>query len=230
MSDRSTVPESGPWAPGTLEGGRCEFRYNTVDRREIISAMAETTVLWVTGFLSVLAIMAAPISALWIQRKIEDDKAQRERRQAIFKALWVNRRRQVWIARVDALNMIDIEFIGHARVLEAWQALFAHYVRADHPGSQDQIFNEREELFATLLYEISQVLKYKFSRTYVRDNVYRPILHGEMDVMEFETRRLINGLLKSDALPVRFVGGAPAPPGRDMPVTDAASAAILPES
>lgn len=193
--------------------------------------MAETAVLWVTGILSVLAIMAAPISALWIQRKIQTDKALRERRQAIFKALWVNRRRQFWVARVDALNMIDIEFIGHQRVLDAWQALFAHYTRTDHPGTQDQIFNEREELFATLLYEMSQVLKYKFSRTYVRDNIYRPILHGEMDMMEFETRRLINGLLKSDALPIRFVGvEAPTPPEIAAPNKDAASAAVLPET
>lgn len=150
--------------------------------------------------------MAAPVSALWIQRKIEADRAQRERRQTIFKTLWVNRRRPFWIARVDALNTIDIEFIGHQRVLDAWQALFAHYVRTDHPGTDDQIANEREELFATLLYEISQVLKYKFSRTYVRDNIYRPILHGEMDMMEIENRRHLNELLKSDALPVRFVG------------------------
>lgn len=193
--------------------------------------MAETTVLWATGLLSVLAIMAAPISALWIQRKIEDDKALRQRRQAIFDALWVNRRRQFWIARVDALNMIDIEFIGHQRVLDSWQALFAHYVRNDHPGTEDQIFNEREELFATLLYEMSQILKYKFSRTYVRDNIYRPILHGEMDVMEVETRRLINGLLKSDALPVRFVGvGAPTPHEIAAPNQGAASSAVLPEA
>jgi hypothetical protein len=193
--------------------------------------MAETTVLWATGLLSVLAIMAAPISALWIQRKIEDGKALRQRRQNIFNALWLNRRRQFWVARVDALNMIDIEFIGHKGVLDAWQALFAHYVRTDHPGTEDQIFNEREELFATLMYEMSQVLKYKFSRTYVRDNIYRPILHGEMDLMELENRRLINGLLKSDALPVRFVGvGAPVPHGVAAPDQDAASAAVLPKN
>ena len=67
-------------------------------------------------------------------------------------------------------------------------------------------------MFATLLYEISQVLKYKFDRTYVRDNIYLPKLHSDMDVMELETRNLINKLLKLDALPVHFVsGGNPAP-------------------
>ena len=190
--------------------------------------MAETTVLWVTGILSVLAVMTAPISALWIQRKIEADRAQRERRQTIFNALWVNRRRQFWVARVDALNMIDIEFVGHQKVLDAWQALFAHYIRPDHPGTDDQIFDEREELFATLLYEMSQVLKYKFSRTYVRDNIYRPILHGEIDRMEIETRRHLNRLLQGDALPVRFVeDGASTHPEGAIPNKGAASATVL---
>ena len=193
--------------------------------------MTETTVLWANGLFSVLAIMGAPISALWIQRKIEEDNALRQRRQTIFNALWVNRRRQFWLARVDALNMIDIEFIGHQRVLDAWQELFAHYERTDHPGNPEQIFNEREELFATLLYEMSQVLKYKFSRTYVRDNIYRPILHGEMDALEVENRRLINVLLKNDALPVRFVGGG-SPSAHEIaaPNQDAASATVLPEA
>ncbi len=119
--------------------------------------MADTAVLWTTGLLSVAAIMAAPVAALWVQRKTEADKALRDRREAISKALWVNRRRQFWIARVDALNMIDIEFVGQAKALDAWHELFAHYVRTDHPGTQEQIFEDREELFATLVFEISRV-------------------------------------------------------------------------
>jgi hypothetical protein len=156
--------------------------------------------------------MAAPLAALWVQRKKDEDKALEDRRQAIFKALWVNRRRQFWVARIDALNMIEIEFMDEKKVLDAWQELFAHYARQAHPGlNNDQIFSQREELFATLLYEISLVLGYKFSRTHVRDNIYRPILHGQFDDIGIETRQLILNLLKSDALPVRFIGTNPTP-------------------
>lgn len=67
--------------------------------------------------------------------------------------------------------------------------LRAHYNRQEHPGlNDDQIFAEREEKFATLLFEISQVLDYKFGRTHIRDNVYRPQLHGRFDEIERETR------------------------------------------
>jgi len=134
--------------------------------------MSEMTVLWVTGSLNMLAIIAAPITALRIQRRLDEDRALKLRREQIFKALWVNRRRQFYVARVDALNMIDVEFFGESKVQDAWQDLFAHYSKEQHPGlNDDQIFQEREEKFATLLYEISQVLGYKFSRTHIRDNV-----------------------------------------------------------
>lgn len=180
--------------------------------------MAETAVLWVTGALNVVAIIAAPITALWVQEKREGAKAQRQRRQTIFNALWVNRRRQFYLARVDALNMIDVEFFGEQRVQDAWQALFAHYCQ-EHPGlNNDQVFREREELFATLLYEISQVLGYKFSRTHIRDNVYRPILHGKFDEMEVQTREALHQLLQSDALPVRFVTDAPRTGAQTAPL------------
>jgi hypothetical protein len=172
--------------------------------------MVETTVLWTTAALNVIAILAAPITALWVQGKRDESKAQRERRDTIFKALWVNRRRQSSVARVDALNMVDVEFFGERQVQDAWQALFAHYCNQPQGLNEEQIFREREELFATLLFEISQVLGYKFTRTHIRDNIYHPTLHGKIDQVDLETRVLFNELLKKDALPIRFVTGPPA--------------------
>ena len=105
-------------------------------------------------------------------------------------------------------TLIDIEFYGERRVLDSWQDLFSHYCNA-HPGlNEAQIFQEREDKYAVLLYEISQVLGYTFGKTYIRDNIYRPTFHGEFEEMDLETRRRILDLLKSDSLPVRIVGDA----------------------
>jgi hypothetical protein len=117
-----------------------------------------TTVLWWSAAISGIAILAAPAVALWIQRRVDRNKAAERRKQDIFKALWVNRRRPFYLARVDALNMIDVEFYGEKPVQDAWQDLFAHY-RNPHPGLSDaQIDSEREEKYSTLLYEISKAL------------------------------------------------------------------------
>ncbi|HEV2279870.1 MAG TPA: DUF6680 family protein, partial [Acidobacteriaceae bacterium] len=165
------------------------------------------------------AIIASPLITLWVQRRLESSKARRERREQIFKALWVNRRRQFYIARVDALNMIDVEFYGERKVVDAWEDLRSHYFRQEHPGlNNDQIFAEREEKFATLLYEISQVLGYAFGRTQIRDNIYRPQLHNTVDEMELETRTRVLNLMRSDALPVRFVEGPAAPALQETPL------------
>ena len=101
--------------------------------------------------------------------------------------------------------MIDVEFFGETKVVDAWADLFAHYC-VPHPEQTDaQMAKTREEKYATLLYEISQVLGYKFGRTHIRDNIYRPVLHGEIDEIEIDTRRRVLNLLKSDALPIRFI-------------------------
>lgn len=168
--------------------------------------MNDTSVLWATGLMSVVAIIAAPIIALGVQRRLDESNAARKRREEIFKTLWVNRRRQLWIARVDALNMIDVEFYGEKSVQDGWEALRADLFRQEHPGlNEEQIFARREELYAALLYEISRVLDYDFSRTHIQDEVYRPVLHGQFDEIEIETKTRVLDLLRSDALPVRFV-------------------------
>lgn len=170
--------------------------------------MTETGVLWATGLMSVAAIIASPLITLGVQRRVEAMKARRDRREAIFRALWINRRRPFYIARVDALNMIDVEFFKERGVRDAWENLRAHYFRQEHPGlNNEQIAAAREELFATLLFEMSKVLGYEFGRTHIRDNIYRPQLHGQFDEIEFETRTRVLDLLRSDALPIRFVDG-----------------------
>ena len=164
-----------------------------------------TNVIWWTAGINALAVLIAPAIALWAQRKGDRSKAAQDRKQDIFKTLWINRRRPFYIARVDALNMIDVEFYRNKSVRDAWLDLFAHY-RDKHPGlNDDQVVQQREELFATLLFEISKILGYSLGRAEIRDNIYRPELHNTVDTIDFETRKRVLDLLKSDALPVRFV-------------------------
>src|ERR1035441_1373507 len=89
--------------------------------------MTDASVLWWTTGLTVVAIIAAPITALWVQRKGDDDRAAKARKEAIFRTLWTNRSRPVYLARVDALNMIYVEFFGEQKIIDAWADLFAHF-------------------------------------------------------------------------------------------------------
>ena len=163
------------------------------------------TILWSTAGINALAVLAAPAIALWAQRQLDRGKAARDRKQDIFRTLWVNRRRPGYFSRVDALNMIDIEFYSNKPVRDAWDNLFAHY-KDKHPGfNDDQIEQQRNELFTTLVFEMSKILGYDLGIAQIRDNIYRPELHNTFDAIEFETRSRILELLKTDALPVHFV-------------------------
>jgi len=170
--------------------------------------------------MSVVAIIAAPIITLYVQRRVETDNALKLRREAIFKDLWLNRRRPYYTARIDALNMIDVEFYKEKQVRYAWDELRADYFDNEASKLVDEktLTDRRTEKFATLLYEISKVLKYDFGRQHIRDNVYLPQLHADVAEMEIETRRRVVQLLRSDALPVRFVEGPAAPPVVAHPV------------
>jgi hypothetical protein len=184
--------------------------------------MTEVETLWCTGLLSVVAIIVAPITALWVQRKGDDHRALRKRREEIFRALWINRARPIYLARVDALNMIAVEFHGQRKVIDAWADLFAHYktdyaARGSSEAEQTRLHLDK---YATLVYEIGQVLGYEFGKTQIRDDIYRPELHGKFDELEIETKYVTRDLLKAlnamDALPVRWVK-SPDSPGEDEP-------------
>jgi hypothetical protein len=107
--------------------------------------------------------------------------------------------------------MIDVEFHGEQKILDAWADLYAHYnTNYEALGIGDpEVGRLHSEKYSTLLYEIGQLLGYKFGKTHIRDNVYRPGIHNEIDVMELETRRLtrnlLNHLMQLEALPVQFI-------------------------
>jgi hypothetical protein len=125
--------------------------------------------------------------------------------------------------------MIDVEFFGETRIIDAWADLFAHF-RTDYKAEgvpEAEQTRRRIEKYATLLYEISQSLGYKIGRTHIRDDIYRPDIHNEFDEIELQTRRLTRDTLVAinamDAIPVRFM-----PPQVDQVHTTEAAKIALP--
>jgi hypothetical protein len=111
-----------PWASSISHSPRFRFPWDRdcfFDPTGILASMTGTTILWWTAGLNVAAIITAPITALWAQRKGDDNRALKKRHDDIFRALWINRARPMYLARVDSLNMIDVEFFGVAKVMDA---------------------------------------------------------------------------------------------------------------
>src|SRR5713101_2735656 len=88
----------------------------------------------ILSVLTIFAIYYGPISALKIQRRLDDEREVRSRKVYIFKTLMSNRVTRLSPVYVQAMNLIDVEFTGdnekEKAVREAWKELndlFASY-------------------------------------------------------------------------------------------------------
>lgn len=133
-------------------------------------------------WLTIIAIISAPISALWIQSKLDERKETRKRRLDIFKTLMATRASVLSQEHIKALNMIDIEFYGdkkYRRVREMWRAYL--HIRIQSPATteveQIQFNKDCEATLTELLVAMGEALEYDFDSTHIRQIVYKPQGH-----------------------------------------------------
>lgn len=133
-------------------------------------------------WLTIIAIISAPISALWIQSKLDERKETRKRRLEIFKTLMATRASVLSQDHIKALNMIDIEFYGDKRykkVREAWRAYL--HARTQSPATteveQIQFNKDCEATLTELLVAMGEALGYDFDSTHIRQSIYKPQGH-----------------------------------------------------
>lgn len=127
------------------------------------------------GLAILIATFIGPIAAVLVTRWIDAKRDEHQRRLGIFRTLMATRAIGLSPERVSALNMIQIDFVGHEPVLRAWHELLAHY-GTPVPTDRDQpnFFRERQRLSTTLLSKIAEVLKLKIEQLDILDRVYYP--------------------------------------------------------
>src|ERR671922_1320544 len=87
----------------------------THDGASPIGALTFSPMFWgltINEWLTLAAIVVAPLVALQVSQRLERQRAKRDRRLIIFRALMANRSSALAPDHVQALNMIDIEFAG----------------------------------------------------------------------------------------------------------------------
>ena len=144
------------------------------------------------ALLTIAAIIIGPIVALWLQRISERRRDRRNRKLIIFKELMATRATRLNPRHVDALNAIEVEFSDRSSksVLEAWRLYL------DHLGNDDMEDIRRwtdkgNDLLTDLLYEMSRVLQYDFSKVTLKKNVYSPKAHGDLESDQYLLRKYI---------------------------------------
>jgi hypothetical protein len=161
------------------------------------------------GIAVVFATFAGPVFAVLVTRYIDNQRRYRERRLAIFRSLMATRRTAAAPEKVNALNLVEIEFYGAQSVQTAHQAVMTHI---NTPAPLPSGWNERHRTLMTrLLSEMAKVLGYNLPQLDVLEGGYYP--QGLMDI-ELEQQTLRRALIEtlSGQRPLVVSPAAPAPP------------------
>ncbi|HYK35685.1 DUF6680 family protein [Alloacidobacterium sp.] len=161
------------------------------------------------NILTILAVVAGPIIALQIQRKLDRDREARNRKMWIFKTLMSLRATALSPTFVQALNQIDVEFNAdnekEKAVRGAWRVLLDHYVDLAHAAEPNSptLLEKSIQLKTNLLLVMGRCLNYDFDEVQIKKGSYYPTGLGDVETEQNLIRRgLLNVLSGRARIPV----------------------------
>ena len=165
-----------------------------------------------SNWLTILAIILAPLVAIQISRWLSLIGEQKKRRLEIFRTLMTTRGFRISVDHVNALNLIDIDFNRKKdeKIVEKWKLYHDHLNDTSYDSDRiDEWIRKGDDFLINLLYEMSQVLGYKYSEVVIKRGCYIPRKYGDDEIQSMEFRSLVLEILKGDKnLPVTLVGNA----------------------
>jgi hypothetical protein len=169
---------------------------------------------WTQFWIYVASVLLSPLIALEVTVWINNRRAAKERKLAIFKALMRTRATGLAPDHVQALNMIDIEFYGTDEnvtdVRRRWKAYLNHL---NSDASPEIWLTQRVELLLDLLESMAKCLGYNFDRTDIRTTSYFPKGHGAMeDDLAAIRSGLVELIRNGRPLPVTLIPPPPSTP------------------
>jgi hypothetical protein len=153
---------------------------------------------------TILAIVLGPVLAVGVDRLQQRWTEGKRRRLEIFRTLMRTRRARLDSDHVGALNLVDLEFYGRKKVMEAFRAYIGHLSSPlPMPESQDLFFEQREDLLVGLLNAMGRELGYAFDKRDLEKLAYGPAGWSRDQDMQRQNMVLVNQLLSGNrALPV----------------------------
>lgn len=151
----------------------------------------------VLPLLTIAAIVAGPVLALYIQRKLDRERASRERKLNIFRTLVSHRATRLSAPFVEALNAIEVEFYSDdgdtRKVIEAWRE-FCDYLgrpEGNDPMTVNAWTEKSTELLHDLLSEMGEYLGYHFEKGILRRSQYYPKGWGDLESDQVAIRKAV---------------------------------------
>jgi hypothetical protein len=128
--------------------------------------------------ISAVAIFTSPVIALEVQKRLDEKRAHRERKMAIFRKLMTTRATPMSPAHIEALNSIEVEFYAESgpdkKVLDAWR-LYVNHVNTPIGQDVNGWTLLKTNRLISLLLEMSKSLKFEMDEAAIRTNIYHPV-------------------------------------------------------
>lgn len=140
----------------------------------------------INDWLMIFAVIIAPISAVQVQKIIENYREARGRKIYIFKTLMATRASTLSFDHVHALNMIDLEFYDkkYSKVKSSWRLYLDHLGSFPVNGNEQIVAvwsDRRSDLFASLLVDMGQSIGFDFDSVHIKKSIYYPEAHGRIE-------------------------------------------------
>jgi hypothetical protein len=148
----------------------------------------------VLSVVTIIAIIAGPVIALDMQRRLDEGREARKRKLWVFKTLMSYRATFLNPNFVQALNLIDIEFDAtndaEKAVRNAWKVLLDHLVDLAKPDNQPNP-EKTATLTTNLLLAMGQSLGYDFDEVQIKKGAYYPMGLGNVEQEQHALRRAL---------------------------------------
>ena len=145
--------------------------------------------------MTVVAIVAGPILALYVQRKLDRERASMDRKLAVFRTLVAHRATRLSPAFVEALNVIEVEFYSsdgsNKRVVEAWHEYCENLYSPDfnNEATVGQAASRATDLLHNLIAAMGEYLGYHFDKGVLKRMGYYPRGWGETEQEQVALRK-----------------------------------------
>lgn len=131
-----------------------------------------------TQTMNIIAVISGPVIAVIITLWYHTYKQKQDAKRQLFFTLMAHRKSSPpTIAWVDSLNLIDVVFAKHPKVVILWHEYFALLCQTvyDHKASQHK--------YLDLLLAMAKCLGYKNILQTDIDKFYSPVAHGDQAIL-----------------------------------------------
>jgi len=162
-------------------------------------------------FLTILAILLAPLVAIQGSLYLARKREKKERRRQVFNSLMATRASRLSLEHTRTLNMIDVEFYGKdkasKRVVQAWKVYLDHLEdKSLCESSLEAWISKGNDLFVDLLYQMAVSLDYEFEKVSIKKTSYFPVSYGQMEEEQKIIREGLSGVFTGKwSIPIRIV-------------------------